>query len=168
MAEPPIDTETVLREYENCPALVEDAIRGLSRAHLDLTLQENEWSIREITHHVVDGDDLWKTFIKQALGNPGSEFILEWYWQKSQLEWGKHWNYQAREVEPSLALFQANRTHIAQLLRFSPEALDKTLRVCWPKRGEQEVSVSWVVVGQTRHVQSHIADIRSIRERHGV
>jgi hypothetical protein len=135
---------------------------------LDIGLSSESWTIREIIHHIADGDDLWKSFIKQALGNPGGNFSLDWYWHLPQDEWAERWSYQTREIEPSLMMLRASRSHVVQLLRHTPEAMEKSLQVCWPGGGEQEVSVGWVVEMQTQHVMGHVADVGKIREAHGV
>ena len=112
---------------------------------------------------------MWKLFIKRAIGNPNGEYVFDWYWQVPQDEWAKRWSYKERSIEPSLALFRANRSHIVQLLRHTPGALERSLRVRWPTNlGEQEVKVAMVVEGQTQHALAHIAEIREIREVYGV
>jgi hypothetical protein len=58
---------------------------------------------------------------------------------------------------------------MVQLLKHTPGAMEKRLRVHWPtKLGEQEVPVQLVVEGQTQHVLEHIVEIGVIREVHGV
>ena len=164
-----IDPDELIANYGNCPSQLEAAIIGLSDINLDTGKSAESWTIREIIHHIADGDDMWKLFIKRAIGNPKGEFLFDWYWQVPQDEWAKSWSYKERSIEPSLALFRANRNHIVQLLRHTPGAMEKSLRVHWPKKlGEQEVKVALVVEGQTQHVLGHIAEIRDIREVHGV
>lgn len=158
--------EEIIARYANCPRQLEAALLGLSENNLDLRTSADGWSIREIVHHIGDGDDMWKTFIKQAIGHPDSEFSLNWYWRISQDEWAKSWSYTGRLIEPSLALFRANRSHIVQLLRATPGAMEQTLRVCWPEVDEQVVKVASVVKGQTDHASEHIAEIAHIREAH--
>ena len=163
-----IGQDGIIADYGNCPSQLEAAIIGLSETNLDIGQSAESWTIREIIHHTADGDDIWKSFVKQAIGNPGGEFLLDWYWQLPQDEWAKRWNYQARSIEPSLLMFRANRSHIVQLLRHTPEAIEKSLRIHWPKGGEQEVSVGWVVKMQTQHVIDHVAEISKIRKAHCV
>jgi hypothetical protein len=91
---------------------------------------------------------------------------LHWYWDRPQDEWVENWAYATRAVEPSLSLFDANRRHIAQLLRQVPDAWAGCIVVRWPGGQEQEVTVSWVVEMQTRHVEAHIDDILNIRQAH--
>lgn len=160
--------DEVIANYGNGPSQLEAAIIGLSETNLDIGPRAESWTIRKIIHHIADGDDIWKSFIKQAIGNPGGEFLLDWYWLLPQDEWAKQWDYQARLIDPSLVMFRANRSHIVQLLRHTPEVMEKSLRVRWPKRGEQDVSVGWVVEMQTQHVIDHVADIGKIRKAHGV
>jgi hypothetical protein len=110
----------------------------------------------------------WKVFIKRALGNLGGKFDLQWYWEMPQDEWVKSWDYAGREIEPSLALFRANRGHIVQLLEHMPEVWERSLLVRWPNGEEQEVGVAWVVKMQAKHVPGHLDDIRRAQEVHGV
>jgi DinB superfamily len=162
-----IDQDELIANYGNCPSQLEAAIMGLSEINLDLRKSAESWTIREIIHHIADGDDLWKLFIKRAIGNPNGEYSFDWYWQVPQDQWTKRWNYKERSIEPSLALFRANRNHIVQLLRYTSGALEKSLRVRWPtKIGEQEVKVRLIVEGQTQHVLDHIAEIGEIRKVH--
>ncbi len=164
------DHDEILAFYASGPDQLDAAIAGLSPIGLDAALSSDSWSIRQIVHHVVDGDDLWKMFIKQALGNPGSEFTLGWYWDMEQITWGLRWAYAERAVEPSLALLRANRRHIVQLLEHRPAAWDNCLLVRWPRgesqREAQQVSVAWVVELQARHLVGHADDIHRIREAH--
>jgi hypothetical protein len=160
--------DETIADYGNCPDQLEAAIIGLSETNLDIGQSADSWTIRKIIHHIVDGDDIWKAFIKQAIGNQGGEFLLDWYWQIPQDEWAKRWDYQARSIEPSLLMFRANRGHIVQLLKHTPEAMERSLRIHWPEGGEQDISVGWVVEMQTQHVIDHVAEINKIRKTHGV
>ena len=166
MNEPLSNPNEIIANYEQGPGRLEAAIVGLSAADLDFALSSNSWTIRQIVHHLADGDDLWKAFIKQAIGNPGSEFVLAWYWQMPQDEWVERWAYRERAIEPSLALYRASRFHIVQLLEHTPGVWDKSLRIRGPHGDEQDVSVRWVVEMQTRHVQDHLDEIRRIRKAH--
>ena len=157
------DQNEILANYAAGPDRLEAAIAGLSQSGLDSAFSRDSWTIRQIVHHITDGDDLWKMFIKRAIGSPGGEFTLEWYWQMSQVAWSERWAYGERAIEPSLAFFRASRGHIVQLLEHIPGAWENCLRIRWPEREVQEASVGWVVEMQAGHVVSHAADIRRIR-----
>jgi uncharacterized damage-inducible protein DinB len=142
------------------------AIAGLSDTELDASA--GGWTIRQIVHHVADGDDIWAGFIERALGDQGGEFSLQWYWQTPQDVWAERWAYAERAIGPSLALLRANRAHIVQLLEHVPGAWEKSLRIRWPRGEEQDVSVGWVVEMQAHHIEGHLGDIARIREAHRI
>jgi hypothetical protein len=167
MSEQATDQSDILASYAAGPDRLEAAIAGLSAADLDLALSSDTWSIRQIVHHIADGDGLWKEFVKRAIGNPEGEFSLAWYWQVGQDEWARRWAYREREIEPSLALFRASRAHVVQLLAHRPEAWSHSLLIRWLDGEEVQTSVEWVVAMQARHVVGHLDDIRRIREAHG-
>jgi hypothetical protein len=158
----------VISSYGEGPNILEAAIADLPQTGLDHAFSGDSWTIRMIVHHIADGDAIWKSFICQALGNVGGEFRLQWYWEIPQDDWAKRWNYARRPIEPSLAVFRANRSQTIQLLEHTPDALKKTLLIRWPNGKEQEVSVLWVVEMQTRHVLEHEADISRIRKMQGI
>lgn len=162
------DREEIIAMYAGGPIQLETAIAGLSEEDLDITENDGAWTIRQIVHHVVDGDDIWKVFIKRAIGNPGGEFDLDWYMAIPQCEWVKRWSYATREIGPSLALFRANRNHIVQLLEHVPEAWERSLLVRWSNGEEQKVQVAWVVKMQAQHVIGHVEDIQRSRLTHDI
>ena len=59
MSEQTCDPDTILARYADGPAQLEAAIAGLSEEELDLAQTADTWTIRQIVHHVVDGDDIW-------------------------------------------------------------------------------------------------------------
>ena len=162
------DREAIIARYADGPNQLETAIAGLSEGELDIAESDGTWTIRQIVHHVADGDDIWKVFIKRAIGNPGGKFDLQWYWAMPQDEWVKSWAYASRDIEPSLALFRSSRGHIVQLLEHMPQVWERSLLVRWPNGEEQEVSVAWVVEMQTQHLIGHLDDIQKARQVHGV
>ena len=162
------DWEEIIAMYAGGPNQLETAIAGLSEGDLDIAESDGAWTIRQIVHHVADGDEIWKVFIKRAIGNPGGVFDLDWYTAIPQGEWVKRWSYASRAIEPSLALFRANRNHIVQLLEHVPEAWERSLLVRWSNGEEQKVQVAWVVKMQAQHVIGHVEDIQRARLTHGL
>jgi uncharacterized damage-inducible protein DinB len=160
------DLEVLLARYADGPDQLEAALAGLTEADLDLALTVGTWSIRQLVHHVVDGDDLWKAAIKAALGHSRGLFSFCWYWDKPQEEWAEDWHYAGRAIEPSLALFRANRRHIVQLLQQIPDAGERYTLITLPDGEKRPTPVHYVVQMQTDHVTGHVNDIRAIREAH--
>jgi hypothetical protein len=160
--------DATLAQYADGPALLEAALGGLTEADLDLARTDDTWTIRQIVHHIVDGDDIWKTCIKAALGNSEGLFSLQWYWDRPQTEWAETWGYAHRSIGSSLALLHANRTHIEELVRQTPNAWEKSIRLKWPDTEEERIAIGDVLEMQARHVAGHINDIRMIRGAHDV
>jgi len=162
------DPDTILARYADGPAQLEAAIAGLAEAELDLAQAADSWTIRQIVHHVVDGDDLWKVCVKAALGNSQGVFSFQWYWDLPQDTWAESWHYAGRAIEPSLVLFHANHRHVLQLVQRIPDAWARHILVRWPNGQEEQVTVGWGIEMQANHVAAHISDIRAIRQTHNL
>ena len=105
---PSADQKSVMDRYMAGPPLLAGTVAGLAGGDLDRAVRPGGWTIRKIVHHISDGDDLWKTAIKHALGSIRTEFSLDWYRELSQDDWTERWAYIQRPVEESLALLQSN------------------------------------------------------------
>ena len=162
------DVHTLLTHYTKGPEQLEAALAGLEGIDLDVAKTPDSWTIRQIVHHIVDGDHLWNLCIKAALGDSRGLFSYLWYWEKPQDEWADNWEYARREIAPSLALFRANRQHISQLLQQAPDAWERYALVTLPDGEEKATPVWYVVEMQTQHVEGHIADIQAIRQQHNL
>jgi len=160
--------EEILKQYADGPSLLDSALAGLTESNLDLALNADSWTIREIVHHIVDGDDLWKTCIKTALGNSEALFSLQWYTVKPQMEWSENWAYSLRTLESSLALYRANRRHIVDLLEHVPNACKKTIRFQPSEKPEMCITILDVIELHVHHLIEHIESIQAIRQAHGL
>jgi hypothetical protein len=169
MAEQSRDPDAILARYADGPAQLGATIAGLAETDLDLAQSADTWTIRQLVHHVADGDDIWKVCIKAALGNSGAVFSLQWYWDIPQDTWVERWDYAGRAIEPSLALFRANRRHVVQLMERIPDGWGRYMRIQWPHQAEEErITVGDVIEMQANHVACHVDDIRAIRQTHGL
>jgi uncharacterized damage-inducible protein DinB len=150
-------------------ALLERTLSGIQDSDLDAPPSQGGWTIRQIVHHIVDGDDLWKTCVKVALGNEQAEFSLEWYWALPQDVWAGRWAYAHRSLEVSLALLKANRGHVLQLLEQVPDGWNRSVEFRKSNGETKRLPVGAVVEMQADHVMHHVKQIRAIRrERSGV
>jgi uncharacterized damage-inducible protein DinB len=160
------DQATILAQYADGPSQLENALKGLSESELDMAPSQGGWSIREIVHHISDGDDIWKSCIKMALGNEQAEFHLDWYRANPQTNWASSWAYANRSVSTSLDLLKANRAHILALLAQRPDGWERSVEVREPYGQRTRVSVGFVVEMQTNHIFHHINRILTIRKEH--
>lgn len=159
-------TSTIAR-YAAGPAELERALGGVPDADLDAPPAQGGWTIRQIVHHVVDGDDLWKAGIKAALGNEQGEFTLEWYWGVPQDTWAERWAYAGRPIDVSVALFTAIRAHVTQLLAHVPDAWNRSITVRMPSGETTQLTVGAIVTMQADHLQHHVRRILAIRNERG-
>ena len=58
--EAPENQNEILELFKQGPSILENALAGLSDSELDYTPSNGGWTIRQIVHHISDGDDLWK------------------------------------------------------------------------------------------------------------
>jgi uncharacterized damage-inducible protein DinB len=161
------DQATILAQYADGPSQLENALMGLSESEFDMTPSQGGWSIREIVHHIADGDDIWKLCIKMALGNEKAEFHLDWYWPIPQTNWASCWAYAHRSINTSLDLLKTTRAHILSLLAQKPDGWERSVKIREPDGQITSVSVGFVVEMQANHVFHHINRIRTIRQEHG-
>lgn len=161
------DKETIFAQYADGPVQLEKSLKGLSESDLDRAPSAGGWSIREIVHHISDGDDIWKFCIKMALGNEQAEFHLEWYWALPQTHWASNWAYTHRSINTSLDLLRINRKHILDLLTQRPDGWERAVEIREPDGKITSVSVGFVVEMQANHVFHHIKRIQDIRQEHG-
>jgi hypothetical protein len=167
MTEQPSTRDDALARYEAGPAALRAALSGLSQAELDLTQAPGEWTIRQIVHHLAEGDVLFGVLIKTSVGNPGCTFSLPPYTNNE--EWAVAQQWTARAVEPALELFAATRADIAELLRRVPGAWEQHVRIPAPDAPEgREFGAAGLIPMLADHAQEHIDQILAVRRAHGV
>ena len=162
------DKAMVLSMYADGPCKLENALKGLSESDLNKAPSQGGWSIREIVHHMADGDDIWKFCIKMALGNEQAEFHLEWYQALPQTSWASNWAYAHRSINTSLNLLKATRAHILDLLAQKPDGWERSVELRNPDGQIIRVSIGFIVEMQANHVVHHIKRIFEIRHEIGI
>ena len=158
--------EETLERYANCPDELETTVSGLSEEDLGLSSAPGEWNIRQIVHHIADGDDLWSMALKAALARSGVHYSQDWYTTDNAI--AEPLDYAGRAIEPALALFRAHRAHIAQLMQHLPDGWERYIFFSWPDvEAEEQVSAGTMIRWQARHAEDHIEAIRRILRQHG-
>jgi hypothetical protein len=162
------DPKSVIELYLDGARLLEEAISGLSEADLDAAPDEENWSIRQIVHHLIDGNDIWSLAVKMALGGCEAAFDLHWYWQMLQGQWSRNWAYAQRDTGPALALLAANRRYMVDLVEALPGAWERSVMVPLLNQAGERITVGQILAMQARHVCGHIEEIRKIRQSRGI
>ncbi len=163
----PEDRDHEVSRYREGPDLLEEAVIGLRDSQLDARPAAGGWSVREIVHHIADGDDIWKMGIKMAIGNDQAEFPLGWYSSLPQVTWSDRWAYRRRSIGASLSLLRASREHVMQLLASVPDAWNRSVVVRTPEGEIEQVPVGFVIQMQADHVMHHLERIRAILQEEG-
>lgn len=158
--------EETLERYANGPDELETTVSELSEEDLALSNVQGAWSIRQIVHHIADGDDLWSMAIKAALARSGFHYSQDWYTTDNAI--AEPLDYARRAIEPSLALFRAHRAHIVQLMQHLPGAWERYILFRWPNtEAEEQITAGTMIRWQARHAEEHIEAIRRILRQHG-
>ena len=157
--------DDLLALYMRGPGNLEDALRDLSEQELDLRREPGEWSIRQIVHHIVDGDDLWTMGIKAALANSGCLYSHDWY--TSDNACAEPLDYAGRAIDTAVALFRANRAYVRQMLEHLPGAWERYVLFRWYYAQEAEqLTVGAMVRMQAIHAFQHVDEIYEVRRKH--
>ncbi len=164
----PEDRDRTLSRFREGPVLLEQAVRGLNDSELDFKPAGGGWNIRQIIHHITDGDDIWKFGVKMVIGNEQAEFPLEWYSSQTQENWADKWGYSRRSIDVSLSVLKAIREQMLQLMSAVPDMWDRVMLVRTKPGKIETITVGFVFQMQADHLFHHLERIRAIlRERRG-
>ncbi|EFH84352.1 DinB family protein [Ktedonobacter racemifer] len=156
--------EEIIELYAQGPQRLKEALAGLAEQDLELAKAPGEWSLRQLVHHISDGDDLWMRVVKAALTRPGCQYSHDWYTTDNAS--AELLDYVGRAIEPALLLYNANHEHILQLVRHLPDALECYVMFTWPGQEAQRFAVSNILYSQAVHTAVHCKEIQEIRRLH--
>ena len=108
----PRDERTVLLErYRDGAAVFTSVVARLSDAELDARPFPDEWTVREICHHLADGEINSAVRLRRLIAE--DEPALPAY---DEMEFSRRLYYQTREIGPSVAAMAAARAATYQIL----------------------------------------------------
>ena len=163
--EAPENQKEILDLFKQGPSILENVLDGLTDNDLDYIPTNGGWTIRQIVHHLADGDDLWKIGIKMALGNNNAEYSLKWYAALPQTEWADRWAYEKRSISLSINLLKACREHIIQLLESADDGWHKSVQFKNNNDEVEAVPVGFIIQMQAEHVVHHVKKIKAILDQ---
>jgi catechol 2,3-dioxygenase-like lactoylglutathione lyase family enzyme len=156
--------EAMLAAYAGLSDEIAAALDGLTEADLDLERAPNEWSIRQIIHHLALSTSLSLMSIETVLVNPGSVFVRP---PHDQEKWVEVLDYKHRPIGTSLALISAVQAHITQLLRSVPNSWDHSIVRKFTTEDEgHTATLSDIITIQIEHTTAHLDEIRQTRKIH--
>ena len=158
--------EEMIAAYAGLSDEIATALDGLTEDDLDLTRAPDEWSIRQIIHHLALSSSLSLISLETVLVNPGSVFVRPPY---DQEKWVEALHYRHRPIETSLALIKAIQGHVTQLLLHAPDSWDNFIVRKFSADAEDEwykSTLSEMITIQIEHTMWHLEEIRETRKRH--
>src|SRR5919109_5427242 len=105
----------LIERYKQGPAVVRDALAGASDAELDTRPGPNEWTAREVAHHMADSEMTSAIRLRRLLAE--DEPRIAGY---DEEEFARRLFYGERPVEASLEAMRAARRTTAEILDRSP------------------------------------------------
>src|SRR5947207_618698 len=161
ISSPQRSPEEHLAVYARMPDELDAALAGLSEFDLELTKEAGSWSIRQIVHHVTDGDLLFLTGMRAALMAPGQLYKPNIFGGNDVVT--ENLDYAHRPIAPGLALSRAVHDYVLELAQL-PGAWERYS----VRDGGRQVSFGDLVMFAIRHSVEHIEEIREIRIVHGL
>ena len=156
----PAQREMWIREIEQAPVRLTEALHGLSEEQLDTPYREGGWTVRQVVHHLADSH--MNSVIRFKLALTEDTPSIKPY--EEQL-WAELADSRGAPVAPSVDLIRSLHARWAMLLRsMSDEDFARTFY----HPASQTVSRLDRALGlYAWHGKHHITHIASLRERMG-
>ncbi len=151
--------EQVLTLYQAGPDELDAALTGLGEAELDLASSPDNWTIRQIVHHLADLEAVTLGQIMMVFAEPGRSYQGNPF---SPDTWATSLDYAGRPIGSSVQLFRAVREHVVQLAHHLPDAWERSIR----KPDGRDNPISLTLSMLSSHALEHIEEIRETRRLH--
>lgn len=144
----------LIRKYVEGPSVVEAALAGITPAELDARPGPDEWSARQVVHHLADSETTSYVRLRRLLAE--DQPIIQAY---DEMEFSRRLRYE-RPIELDLALLHSVRAATAELLATLTEEE-------WARSGTHTESGEYSVTGwvgiYAAHAHDHAAQISRAR-----
>jgi hypothetical protein len=142
-------------------AALRKAVAGMTREQLTARPVPGKWSTLEVVAHITDFEPIFADRAKRivALGDVPLLLVAD------ENLYAKAFNYHDRDVENEVALVEATRKQLAQIIRgLKPEQLQLT--GCHTQRGL--LTLEKVIQTAINHIPHHLAFVAEKRKALGV
>lgn len=141
------------------PALLRDAVKGLSDEQLDTVYRPDGWTLRQVVHHVADSHI--NAYIRFRWALTETRPLIKAYVQDA---WAGLPDARTAPLESSLVILESLHVRWVFLLRSLSED-DFARLVIHPENGP--MSVDDLLATYAWHGRHHVAHITSLRDRMG-
>jgi hypothetical protein len=111
------DRSSLIEKYRTGPDALEQAVAGLADADLDRRPGPDDWTAREVIHHLADAETRAAIRLRQLLAE--DDAVIQGY---DEEQYARALHYDRRSVPVSLATIRAVRASTAELLDLIDEA----------------------------------------------
>jgi uncharacterized damage-inducible protein DinB len=148
----------LLERYRRGAELIATVMTGAAGAELDFVPEPGHWSVRQIVAHLADGELVSADRLRRIIAEENPTLIAF-----DQDAWAKNLDYARRKTSQSIEKFRRLRTESYALLTdLPPEAFER--KGTHNQRGP--VTLRQLVEIMANHVESHVGQIRGVRERY--
>jgi hypothetical protein len=155
----PARRQELIKLYREGPGVVEDAVAGITDRELDARPGPEEWTAREVVHHLADSEMMSAMRIRRLLAE--DDPVIHGY---DEAEFARRLFYADRPIQPSLQAMRSARETTAPIL----ERLDEHQ---WARTGVHSESGAygvdtWLEI-YAAHAHDHAEQIRRARASAG-
>lgn len=152
--------ELLIREIENAPEILANAVDGLSAEQIDSRYREGGWTLRQVVHHVADSHMNGYLRLKWTMAEERP--TIKTYNQK---EWAELPDSKELDVGVSLQMLAGIHQRWAGCLRIlKPADFEKSF--IHPETAK-EWTIDFSLTLYAWHGQHHAAQITGLRDRMG-
>ncbi len=150
------ERKDMIQKIKQLPEKLEAAFKGLSDAQLDTPVGEGKWTIRQIAHHIVDGN--MNAYLRMKFVITETKPILKPY---DQDKWSALVDASRSPVQTSLSIMKGLAERWVQLLESLPES-------SWTREGihleNDKVSLENLLATYSRHGETHLQQIMNFKQ----
>jgi DinB family protein len=150
------DRQALLETYRAAPARLAAALDGLSAAEIDARPAADDWTVREIVHHLADNEIIAGVRLRCILSQDNPTLV-----GYDEAGYAQRFGYADRPLANALALLTAAREANVDILRRLGED-------DWARAGDHPESGHYTVYdlleANTSHVANHIRQIEANRD----
>jgi uncharacterized damage-inducible protein DinB len=152
-----VNSDSLVDAYLAGPGLLRRAVEGLTPEQLDALPIPGNWSIRQVVCHVADAELLYADRIRRILAEDQPALV-----KADPDRYLAALSVSNRDFEDELALIEAIRRHIGQILAaLPPQAFDRV----GIHSTDGPLTLHAVLQRVTAHIPHHVAFINAKRQR---
>lgn len=150
------ERKEMIDKIRQLPNKLETAVKGLSDAQLDTPVGAGKWTIRQIAHHIIDGN--LNAYLRMKFVITEEKPILKPY---DQDKWAALIDSKNCPVDASLSIAKGLHERWTQLLESLPES-------SWTREGihleNGKVSLDDLLATYSKHGETHLQQILNFKQ----